>query len=463
MAKKWPGGIITKNQATPTGPSQTGVAPGVWTIPQMDYWVQQGLWPVAGTAFWINSLGAAANYEWYYGVAIDSTKNIYCFGADNTTGGDMLFTKYNSAGVNQWQKTLGAASGQFIGYGIAIDSSDNIYVCGVSSANKGLLLKYDTSGTLQWQREFPLTSGFYRLAIDSSGNIFPTGLYTTATPRTVGLTVKFNSSGTLQTIQKVLSSGTASVQRLEDIAFDSSGNFYVCGRTDISNTAGNYDCYLVKYDSTGTAQFQVGYSASTSVITESYYGIAIDSSDNIYCAGAVHNGTVFVGSLVKYNTSGVIQWQKSLSGSLQMQFRGVATDSSGNIYCVGNYSNTDFGVIVKYSSSGVLQWQRSLAKTSSSIDLRAIKVDNAGNMYISGIETITASTYANGLLLKLPSNGTLTGTYGSYTYAVSSYTDNTPSYTASTKSAIDTNLTQTATTSTYTAGTAAYTSTTTTL
>ena len=48
MAKKWPGGIITKNQATPTGPYQDGTAPGIWTLNQMSYWVKQALWPTAG-------------------------------------------------------------------------------------------------------------------------------------------------------------------------------------------------------------------------------------------------------------------------------------------------------------------------------------------------------------------------------------------------------------------------------
>lgn len=50
MSKNWPGGIITKNQATPTGPYQDGGAPGVWTLDQMEYWLKQGLWPIAGNS-----------------------------------------------------------------------------------------------------------------------------------------------------------------------------------------------------------------------------------------------------------------------------------------------------------------------------------------------------------------------------------------------------------------------------
>lgn len=50
MSKKWPGGIITPTPVTPTGPYQNGSASGIWTIMQMDYWLQQGLWPIAGNA-----------------------------------------------------------------------------------------------------------------------------------------------------------------------------------------------------------------------------------------------------------------------------------------------------------------------------------------------------------------------------------------------------------------------------
>lgn len=49
MSKKWPGGIITPTPATPTGPYQTGTAPGIWTLSQQAFWQKQGLWPTAGS------------------------------------------------------------------------------------------------------------------------------------------------------------------------------------------------------------------------------------------------------------------------------------------------------------------------------------------------------------------------------------------------------------------------------
>ena len=48
MSTRYPGGIITKSPATPTGPYDTGAAPGIWTLEQQLQYQKQGVWPTAG-------------------------------------------------------------------------------------------------------------------------------------------------------------------------------------------------------------------------------------------------------------------------------------------------------------------------------------------------------------------------------------------------------------------------------
>jgi len=44
----WNAGIIRPVPVPPAGPYQDGAAPGVWTLDQVAFWTQQGLWPIAG-------------------------------------------------------------------------------------------------------------------------------------------------------------------------------------------------------------------------------------------------------------------------------------------------------------------------------------------------------------------------------------------------------------------------------
>jgi hypothetical protein len=46
--KQFPGGIITKNPTAPSGPYETGAAPGIWTLNQVANYIKQGIWPIAG-------------------------------------------------------------------------------------------------------------------------------------------------------------------------------------------------------------------------------------------------------------------------------------------------------------------------------------------------------------------------------------------------------------------------------
>ena len=48
MSDRYPGGIITKSPATPTGPYENGTAPGIWSLEQQMQYQQQGIWPTAG-------------------------------------------------------------------------------------------------------------------------------------------------------------------------------------------------------------------------------------------------------------------------------------------------------------------------------------------------------------------------------------------------------------------------------
>jgi hypothetical protein len=108
----------------------------------------------SGVIQWQKWLYGASAFA--YGIAVDSSGNVFIAGGANVTNPYPMIAKYNSSGTLQWQKYLaGTGSGNFSG--ITVDSSGNPYAVGVKG-NVSSIVKYDTSGNITWQRTF-LTGG----------------------------------------------------------------------------------------------------------------------------------------------------------------------------------------------------------------------------------------------------------------------------------------------------------------
>jgi hypothetical protein len=115
-------------------------------------------------------------------IAVDNSGNIYVAGYTNQPGSNnALIFKYDSSGNLQWQRRLGAgATGQNLSLAITIDSSDYIYITGRSDASGVqdiLIAKYDTSGTIQWQRRLgsSLSSEGLSITSDTNNKIYVSG------------------------------------------------------------------------------------------------------------------------------------------------------------------------------------------------------------------------------------------------------------------------------------------------
>ena len=181
--------------------------------------------------------------------------------------------------------------------------------------------------------------------------------------------IKYNSSGTKEWTKQLGSSGRDSAN---GVATDSSGNVYVTGVTygglDWNTSAGANDLFVVKYNSSGTKEWTKQLGSASSDFAN---GVATDSSGNVYVAGGTYGGldgnskgTSDLIVVVKYNSSGTKQWTKQMGSSSRDYDYGVATDSSRNVYVSGDTyggldNNTNAGsndlLVVKYNSSRTKQ------------------------------------------------------------------------------------------------------------
>ena len=101
----------------------------------------------------------------------------------------------------------------------------------------------------------------------------------------------------------------------------------------------DYDIFVVKYNGSGTKQWTKQMGSSSHDIA---YGVATDSSGNVYVAGSTKgdlNKNTNQGSfdlfVVKFNSFGAKQWTKQLGSTSYDEANGISTDSSGNVYVAG--------------------------------------------------------------------------------------------------------------------------------
>ena len=283
---------------------------------------------------------------------------------------------------------------------VHIGSDDSIYSCSYPNNVDSRVIKHNKDGVVKWVTEVD-TARIWNLESDSSGNVYFCGDTTTYGSGGYDAVIgKLSSTGSLTWLRTL---GATGAQFAFDIAKDSSGNLYICGYDD---PAGVKRGIIAKYNSSGTIQWQKRLSGTYDV---RFNAIAIDGSDNIYVTGTDEDSGGDVGLLlVKYNTSGAVQWQKKWGTTGLLASQSITTDSSGNVYVGGRRTTGYWNLVAKFNSSGTVQWARGIdpgALLSQPL-IWGLDTDSSGNVYAGG-GTSLLGFYGSGILAKYNSSGTL--------------------------------------------------------
>ena len=278
-----------------------------------------------------------------------------------------------------WAQSAGGTTDD-IGYSIAVDSNGNTYVTGF----------------------FKETASFDSITLTSSGNndIF---------------VAKLDSSGNWLWAKKA---GGTNNDTGAGIALDSDGNIYLTGSFDSYPAYfGNIDLYcdlgeifVAKLDSAGNWLWA---RSAGGVDSDRANCIAVDSAGGVYLSGYIgrsaHFGSILLTShtvldtdifVAKLSSNGDWIWARGAGGPGSGDAgRGIAVDNLGNVYLTGDFIGiiADFGdtiltgaaqyksdiFVAKLDSFGNWLW----AKRAGGLEddrSRAIAVDNAGNVYLTG-------------------------------------------------------------------------------
>lgn len=273
---------------------------------------------------------------------------------------DMYIVKLSSGGTLQWSRTVGGTNNEEAfsmiqttdgGYAVAGYTGISYY-----SASDMLIVKLDASGSLQWAR----TVGGAGADVAYSIIQTPDGGYVVAgSSDSFGAGsddmyfVKLDASGMLQWSKTV--GGTS-----RDMAFSikqaTDGGFVAAGFT-ASSGAGLNDVCIVKLNSSGSLQWSRTVGGSNNDAAHSI----IQTADGGYAA-AGFTGTGSDMYIVKLDSESALQWTKTLNAGNDEYGYDIIQSADGGYIVAGLTEiwaqGDDFACIMKLSANGSLQWSK---------------------------------------------------------------------------------------------------------
>jgi len=399
---------------------------------------------VNGTAIAIDLLGnvyLGGDYASGTATIYSTNGTTFVYNSNSTTFGNYsaFAAKFNSAGVNQWAVRVDSTQGntQDTVYDICVDTNFNVFFCGMftgaglvafnpnnqssgttlpgASSVGSYAVKYNSNGLFQWGVVVDVLGGTESgnsVAVDTSGNLYFAGHYTTTSASI------YNAGGSLNA-------------------------------ATIRAPTGGQAAFLVKFDTSGVTQWFVSIDGSSN---ETGSKLAVDSAGSVFLTGTYASAakiynlsnsdsgltlrapTSTGAYLVKYDTNGSAQWFTSIDGSGNEDAKGLAIDSLGNVYVAGQYTvsqavvyntnNTQSAItlratsgdtsayIIKYNSNGSAQYAVLIDGVNSEAS-NAVAVDSDCNIFIAGTYTSTAGALVytiNSLGVTTPTHASLPGT-----------------------------------------------------
>jgi len=371
----------------------------------------------------LSAVGAAASSGWilqYNGsgsdtytfidqIAIDSSGNVYfVFGSTSPTlvgaTRDAILVKTSSSGTVQAITRFNVNTNE-IPYCVSVSGSDII----VGTQNGSAIQYYQfAASTLTRTQTFRIinssSSPIRGIPSDGAGNFyFGYDNSSLVASTRVGYIIKATTSGI--TWSRQFSNTTYANELVWHTSYSSASSIV------ISLVSVNSLLYVQRYDSTGTAVSTYRLSGTSPAGPRNHTRPGLTTS--FFIVGDAGAGNT---SVTKISTSDTISWSLYASG---YNNRGSATDSSGNIYVATVDATPAVSYITKFDTNGNITWQRNISVSgggssgSSVMGINCTDTDIYLQWYLftSGGDDVT-------FVMKLPADGSKTGTYTNGSYSI---------------------------------------------
>lgn len=380
--------------------------------------------PINGSFFatYGNGITANANTGGQINTVVSTNSNVYICGEYYPNEENINIIKQNSNSFIAYQKELyNATYGDFV-FSAVLDSSENLYITGGQGDNS-VIAKYNSSGALQWQNKFNNFTGnnsnltaAYTVNILANNNVILSAGYTTfvisGNTNSYPSLVKYYSNGGFQ--GGYVGSNVEGI--INSIATDNSNNYVLCGRTIEDNV---YYSTVEKFYGNGTLEWTTSLSLSD---TGGIRKAVIDTGGNIHA--------ITTNNYIILNSSGsvVSVLAPNMNSNTFINFNDINLIGSGNVYIAGyieQSNNKATGSYMEFYPGNTTPIFQNEISFSSNISLTTLSQSNS-YLYLGGYIYDPNST--QGLLARVPNNGSETGAHGPYTITSNTITFSTPTY-----------------------------------
>ncbi|MBA7520561.1 hypothetical protein ES705_12657 [subsurface metagenome] len=350
-----------------------------------DYWVVKS--KVNGDIQWQKSFGGSG-YDWASSIIQTSDGGYAIAGTSESDDGDVSgnmggqdcwIVKLTASGIIEWQKPLGGSADERANS--IIQTTDGGYAfVGFTNSNDGIvslnhgrsdiwLVKLDKNGNIEWQKSLGGSDYDYGLdIIQTSDGGYAIAGHSKSNDGNLSVNygfhdywiLKLDSQGVIEWQQ---SYGGSQTEECNSIIQTSDGGYALAGYTlssdgNVSLNHGFEDFWVVKLNSHGAIDWQKSLGGSEN---DRAFSIIQTSDDGFAIAGRSHSNDSDVSGnhgeydywVVKLSFNGAIEWQKSSGGSRSDHAYSIIQTSNGK-YAIAGMSKSDNGEVS--SNLGTFDW-----------------------------------------------------------------------------------------------------------
>jgi len=326
---------------------------------------------------------------------------------------DYWIVKLDSVGGLQWEKSLGG-SGVDVAYSIQQTKEGGYIVAGASNSTDGdvtgyhpgvnsigvtsdyWIVKLDSAGGITWEKSLGGIGDDFAYSIQQTtdGGYIVAGYSTSADGDVTGhhgdtttsdyWIVKLHPTGDIQWEKSL---GGSNYDQAQSIQQTKDGGYIIAGLSNSANgdVTGNHggvnnDDWVVKLDSIGTLQWEkslggTGDDRGYSIQQTTDKGYIVAGFSNSTDGDVTGNHGNYDYWIVKLDSTGAMQWEKSLGGSNDDEAYSIRQTTDGGYIVAGESLSIDGDItgnhgyydywIVKLSSDGGIQWEKALGGSNS--------------------------------------------------------------------------------------------------